>query len=111
MIDQLSRKEKILFFKGIFFSLRKDLIENGWENRNLNWDEHFTTISKALNDPAYSKIVKRLLPEIRARKYCPTVGMRANNTIAKWLCQKLFGRVNVKHSTTYKKYRLLRVTK
>jgi hypothetical protein len=87
-------------WKDIFDMLRYDLMYNGWEDRQLDWDKMFTLISAGLENDNTSNLVKKYLPHISARSKCTTTREQANTIIAKWL--------SAKYSMTYKQYRLFK---
>lgn len=92
----------------VFTMLQYDLVYNGWENRKLDWNNFGKFILYALQNKATNNLVKKYLPQIKARSACKTVESQANCMIAKWLCSLLFGeKVN---STNYKQYRVLKTS-
>ncbi|XAI97284.1 hypothetical protein [Leptolyngbya phage Lbo-JY46] len=88
-------------WKDIIMMLSYDLQYHGWEKRQLNWDAFWDLIRMGLQNESQSELIKKYLPQIKAKSKCTTVESQADNIIAKWLCSKLFGN-EYKH---YKKYR------
>lgn len=96
-------------WKDIFEFLRYDLIYNGWDSRVIDWDRMGSVILAGLENPNTSELVKKYLPQIKARSACTTVEAQANNIISKWLCFKLFGgKNNSDNKLFYKSYRMLK---
>lgn len=93
----------------VFTMLQYDLSYNGWKNRQLDWDKFADLILAALLNPNTSELVKKYLPQIKARSACKTIDAQSNNQIAKWLCSVLFG-TKEGDGTTYKKYRKLKTS-
>jgi len=92
----------------IFTMLQYDLVYNGWENRKLNWKSFGNLILSALENKNSCDLVKKYLPQIKARSACKTVEAQANCLIAKWICALIFG--NKENSFNYKKYRQLKTS-
>lgn len=90
----------------IFTMLQYDLIYNGWENRKLDWKRFGDLILSALENKNTLDLVKKYLPQIKAKSSCKTVESQANCLIAKWICSLLFG--SKENSFNYKKYRQLK---
>lgn len=78
-------------WKDIFVMLRYDLVYNGWENRVLNWDKFGELLLSGLNSPSQVNLIKKYLPQVKAKSKCKTVEAQANCLIAKWLCSKIYG--------------------
>lgn len=99
----LSQKDKKTFSKNLVYfptvgswkdlitMLQYDLVHHGWEGRVLPWDSFGILILSALAHPATSELMKKYLPQIKAKSACTTVEAQADNMIAKWLCSQLFG--------------------
>jgi hypothetical protein len=92
----------------IFTMLQYDLMYNGWENRKLNWKLFGDLILTALENPNTNNLLKKYLPQIKARSACKTVEAQANCVIAKWVCSLIFGQKD--NSYNYKKYRQLKTS-
>jgi hypothetical protein len=92
----------------IFTMLQYDLVYNGWEGRKLNWNKFGSLVASALKNPNTVELVKKYLPQLKANSACKTVESQANNIIAKWLCNALFGKKN--SSNSYKSYRKLKTS-
>lgn len=90
----------------IFTMLQSDLIYNGWENRKLDWKRFGDLILSALENKNTLDLVKKYLPQIKAKSSCKTIESQANCLIAKWICSLLFG--SKENSYNYKKYRQLK---
>lgn len=93
----------------VFTMLQYDLSYNGWNNRKLDWNKFADLILAALQNPNTSELVKKYLPQIKARSACKTIDAQSNNQIAKWLCSVLFGGKE-NDATTYKRYRKLKTS-
>lgn len=96
-------------WKDIFVMLQTDLVYNGWEGRTLDWDKFSTLIRSGLENPNTVDLVKKYLPQIKAKSSCTTVESQANTTIGKWLVSEIFG-VKSDNYATYKKYRKLKAS-
>jgi hypothetical protein len=92
----------------IFTMLQYDLVYNGWDNRKLDWKKFGDLILTALNNDHTNNLVKKYLPQIKARSDCKTVESQANCLIAKWICSLLFGPKD--NSYNYKQYRKLKTS-
>jgi hypothetical protein len=92
----------------IFSMLQYDLVYNGWDNKVLNWNKFGDLILSGLENPKVSDLIKKYLPQIKARSACKTVEAEANCMIAKWICSRLFG--NKITPTQYKQYRNLKTS-
>lgn len=90
----------------IFTMLQSDLIYNGWENRKLDWKRFGDLILSALENKNTLDLLKKYLPQIKAKSSCKTIESQANCLIAKWICSLLFG--SKENSYNYKKYRQLK---
>lgn len=90
----------------IFTMLQYDLSYNGWKNRQLDWDKFGDLILAGLNNKHTVDLVKKYLPQIKARSATKTIDAQSNNAIAKWICSLLFG--NKEGPSTYKQYRKLK---
>lgn len=93
-------------WKDLFVMLRYDLIYNGWEHRVLDWDRFAELIVSGLNSKSQTNLVRKYLPQIKARSKCTTVEAQANCIIAKWICSKLYGASGTK--TDAEKYQIYR---
>lgn len=90
----------------IFTMLQTDLIFNGWEKRKLDWKKFGDLILTALNNSTTVDLVKKYLPQIKAKSACRSVESQANCLVAKWICSLLFG--SKESSYNYKLYRKLK---
>lgn len=92
----------------VFTMLQYDLMYNGWDKRMLNWNQFGDLILSALKNENTSELVKKYLPQIKARSQCKTIEAQANNQIAKWICSLLYGAKETPSS--YKFYRKLKTS-
>lgn len=94
-------------WKDLIIMLQTDLVYHGWSNRLLDWKTIINAILAGLENPKTSELVKKYLPQIRSKNKCTTIEAQADNTIAKYICSKLFGgkRSDYKY---YKQYRQLK---
>jgi hypothetical protein len=89
--------------------LQYDLVYNGWENRKLDWPKMGALILSGLSNESSCNLVKKYLPQLKARSACKTVEAQANCMIAKWICSLVFGSGAV-DKNTYKLYRQLKTS-
>lgn len=92
----------------IFAMLQYDLVYNGWENRCLDWNKYASLILSALNNENTVNLVKKYLPQIKAKSVCKTVEAQADTIIAKWIASYVFGKKDPKIHATYKLYRQMK---
>jgi hypothetical protein len=95
-------------WKDIFTMLQYDLVYNGWDDRKLNWDKFGKLILTGLNDETQNNLVKKYLPQVKAKSLCKTVESQADTMIAKWVCSLLYGGKSENKGSTYKMYRTLK---
>lgn len=106
--------ENILLFVSVgswhdvFTMLQYDLVYNGWEKRMLDWEKFGQLILAALQNNNTSELVKKYLPQIKARSVCKSVEAQANNQISKWICSLLYG--PKESAPNYKNYRKLKTS-
>jgi hypothetical protein len=93
-------------WKDIFTMLKYDLEYNGWKGRKLNWTKFGELILSGLNNETTVNLVKKYLPQIKAKSKCKTLESQANTLIGKWIASLLFGKKE--SSFNYKQYRLLK---
>lgn len=93
-------------WKDIITMLSYDLQYNGWEKRQLDWNQFGKLILSGLENPNHSELIKKYLPQIKSNNRCNTLEAQADNIIAKWICSLLFGEKD--GANTYKKYRKLK---
>lgn len=96
-------------WKDIITMLQYDLIYNGWDNRQLDWNGFRNLILSGLENDKTRELLKKYLPQIKAKSACTTVESQADTMIAKWICSQIFG-TNTNDSKNYKQYRLLKST-
>ena len=89
-------------WKDIFKMLSLDL-NNGWDNRKLDWNFLYTVILAGLQNPETTHLVRKYLPTIRTNKKCKTEESVNNTIIGRWLARKFFACVD-----KYAAYRLYR---
>lgn len=89
-------------WKDIFKMLSLDL-NNGWDNRKLNWNFLYTVILAGLQNPETTHLVRKYLPTIRTNKKCTTKESVNNTIIGRWLASKFFACVD--KYTAYRLYR------
>lgn len=109
---ELFKKNLALFisagsWKDVITMLSYDLQFNGWEGRKLDWDFLGKIILSGLENPNTSELIKKYLPQIKARKNCKTLEAQADNIISKWICSLLFGNKE-NDASKYKAYRKLK---
>ena len=92
----------IASWKDIFQMLQYDLEYNGWDNKKLNWNEFGNLILAGLENPNTVNLVKKYLPQIKARSKCTTIQTQADTIIGKWICSLL--------KIDYKQYRKLKTS-
>lgn len=95
-------------WKDVFQMLQYDLVYNGWEGRILNWSFIGKLLVSGLSSSGSCELIKKYLPQIKAKAKCNTPEAQANTTVGKWLCSLLFGKKE--SSENYKKYRQLKNT-
>lgn len=89
-------------WKDIFEMMRTDLEFHGFNGKVLDWEQFAQLIMAGLENPETSELVKKYLPQIKAKSKCDTLRKQSNTIIGKFLCNKIFG------TESYKKYRLLK---
>lgn len=97
----------IASWKDIIQMLSYDLQYNGWKGRMLNWNEFAKLILVGLENPNTSELVKKYLPQIKTNSKCTTIEAQADNAIAKWICNLIFGGKTPEYYY-YKDYRKLK---
>lgn len=78
-------------WRDIFEMLRYDLQYNDWKNKTLDWNKFGTLLQAGLENPNTVNLVKKYMPQIKARSKCTTIETQANTVIGKWLSSLLFG--------------------
>ena len=96
-------------WKDVFTMLQYDLVYNGWEGRKLDWIKFGDLIMSGLNDETQQNLIKKYLPQIKAKSACKTVESQADTMIGKWLCSLLYGTKST-NGSTYKLYRKLKTS-
>lgn len=92
-------------WKDIIQMLSYDLQFNGWNHRQLDWSRLGVLLMAGLENPDHSELIKKYLPQIKAKSKCTTVEAQADTIIGKWIASLLFGEDKV---ANYKKYRKLK---
>ena len=87
-------------WRDIFLMLQYDLMYHGWDKKVLDWDSIGKFIFSGLQNENVSGLVKKYLPQIKARSKCTTIESQADTMIGKWICSKL--------NIGYKEYRKLK---
>jgi hypothetical protein len=96
-------------WKDIFTMLSYDLVHHGWNGRKLNWKKFGELILSGLENSNTSDLIKKYLPQIKAKSSCKTVEAQADTMIAKWICSLVFG-TKENAGSTYKQYRKLKTS-
>lgn len=89
-------------WRDIFQMLAYDLLYNTWDGRVLDWNKFSQVIQMALVNDEVSDLVKKYLPQIRAKSKCKTVRSQARTILAKWIASEL--------GISYKEYRKLKTS-
>jgi hypothetical protein len=97
-------------WKDIIVMLSTDLQFNGWDDRQLDWDKMGQVILSALENPQHSELIKKYLPQIKAKAKCKTLNSQADTMIGKWLCSQIFGSKGSKITGHYREYRMLKAS-
>ena len=95
-------------WQDIIKMLQYDLIHHNWENKVLDWKRFGALILSGLANENTSELLKKYLPQIKANSACKTVEAEADNMIAKWICNLVYG--TKEGSSSYKKYRTLKTS-
>jgi hypothetical protein len=90
----------------LFQMLKDDITHHGWKYKVLNWNKLGQILLAGLENPNTINIIKKYLPQIKSKSKCITVESQADNMIAKWICNMLYGEKESPH--TYKLYRKLK---
>ncbi len=93
-------------WKDVFQMLSYDLQYNGWEQRQLDWEKFFQLIAAGLENPNHCELIKKYLPQIKARSKCTTLESQADTLIGKWLTAKFYPRMG--KQAAYKRYRKMK---
>lgn len=102
-------------WKDIIQMMSYDLQFHGWKKRVLDWKKLSDFILAGLENTNTSDLVKKYLPNIKARSKCHTLESQADTIIGKYLSHRLFnGNVtfnpNEYYSLNYKNYRTLKTS-
>jgi len=95
-------------WKDIFTMLQYDYMYHGWKDRVLNWDKITNFILTGLENSNTVNLVKKYLPQLKARSKCTTIESEADTYIAKFICHKIFGENESLKMASYKKYRKMK---
>lgn len=96
----------IASWKDIIQMLQYDLVYHGWEGRVLNWNIFEDMLYYGLTNTNTVNLVKKYLPQIKARNKCTTVESQANTIIGKWIADFLFSNDNENKYELYRKYKV-----
>lgn len=96
-------------WKDVFVMLQYDLIYHTWEGKILDWDKMGSLILTGLENKNTVNLVKKYLPQIKARSKCTTPESYADTLVAKWLCTRIFKR-DGDHGTIYRQYRKIKTS-
>lgn len=89
-------------WKDVIDMMRLDLTYHGWDDKILDFDFLSTFVLSGLENPNTSELIKKYLPQLKAKSKCITVRAQANTIIAKYLASKA--------GITYKEYRQLKAS-
>jgi hypothetical protein len=89
-------------WKDIIQMLKYDLEYHGWDERTLNWNSFGDLIMAGLENPKTANLVKKYLPQIKARSKCTTIDSQSDTVIGKWLASTF--------ELSYKGYRQLKTS-
>lgn len=105
-------------WKDIFKMLSLDLQYHGWKNKKLDWGRYGQLIKQGLVSSNTVDLLKKYLPQLKAKSQLSSLESQANNQIAKWLVNLLYGELDTKNLTTeqvnlakakrYRQYRKLK---
>lgn len=84
-------------WKDVITMLQYDLMYHGWENRKLNWERFGDLLVAGLENPSVNNLIKKYLPQIKAKSKCTTVSSQSDTMIGKWIANRL--------SLSYAQYR------
>jgi hypothetical protein len=107
-------------WKDIITILQYDLVYNGWSKRVLDWEQFGNLILTGLENKQTVDLIKKYLPQIKAKSYCTTIESDADTQIGKWICFLLFGEKTFHYVSgeeplttdgkNYKRYRKLKAS-
>lgn len=100
----------IASWKDIITMLSLDLQYNGYDGRTLDWDKFGQLIAAGLENPASSNLLKKFLPQIKAKSQAKSLEAQADNMVAKFICRTIIGETKGEHGQTYKQYRKLKTS-
>lgn len=97
-------------WRDIFMMLQYDLVYHGWDNRKLDWDKFGDLILSGLENSNTSELVKKYLPQIKAKSKCKTVEAQADTMIGKWLADRMYNTIvkTADNRAKYASYRRLK---
>lgn len=93
-------------WKDIIQMLSLDLQYHGWDERKLDWNFLYLTLSAGLNNPETTHLVRKYLPTIRTNKNCTTLESQADTLIGRWLARKFSPKLEKEQA--YKAYRKIK---
>lgn len=98
-------------WKDVFTMLSYDLQYHGWEGKKLDWKQFGSLVISGLENENTSNLVKKYLPQIKAKSKCTTLGSQADTIIGKYICSQLFGnKLEDVKGLHYRSYRKLKVS-
>lgn len=101
-------------WKDIIQMMSYDVQYHGWKDRVLDWNKLGDFILAGLENPKTCDLVKKYLPNIKAKSKAHTLEAQADTVIGKYIAHRLFGKGQFKadqyHSINYKQYRQLKVS-
>jgi hypothetical protein len=94
-------------WKDIITMLQYDYIYHGWDHRILDWHRISNLILTGLENPNTCDLIKKYLPQIKAKSRCTTIESEADTIIGKFISCKLFAysieEAKAKHYAMYRK--------
>lgn len=97
-------------WKDIITMLQYDYIYHGWNHRVLDWNKLGDLILTGLENKNTSELIKKYLPQIKAKSKCTTIESKADTAIGKYICYKLFGDSSLNNAKYYSMYRKLKAS-
>lgn len=96
----------------VFHMMQLDLVYNGWDKKVLDWEFMGKFILSGLENPNTTNLVKKYLPQIKAKSACKTLDAQADTLIGKYVCNLLFGEgeTDLEKAGNYRKYRKLKTS-
>jgi hypothetical protein len=96
-------------WKDFFEMLRIDLMSGGsFKKTALDWDRMFQVLQFGMDDEATVDLIKKYMPQIKAKSACNTAHKQANHTIGAWLANKMFEETLPGEDNKYRRYKAYR---